>query len=239
MYLRSKEMFAAVFILSFVIITSSFVSTAILLNEFNPTNKITGAAVLETKTEENTTKVVESFFKEEKKPDYSIKIAEVNDSLGLCNTTQASEWITGNCSTSEKRFVLQLLVENTGDSRIIDLRNSFYCYDTDSSGFWSILGSASEGAIYEQKINEQPRVSVFEPKNRFIYKLNAERKDIKNEKVTCDVRFYSSETPIQLKKRIFLNFSEIKEETPFDNKKYLNNIVSSVDRRDFRKAAYG
>ena len=236
---RSKEGLTAVFILSFVIITSSFVSTAILLNELHPSNKLTGLAILDTKTEENTTTVAESFLKEEKKPDYSIIISEVNDSLGLCNITQSSEWITGNCSTSNKRFILQLLVENVGDYRILDLKNSFYCYDTDKTGFWSLLGSASEGAIYEQKINEQPRVAVFEPNNEFIYKLNAERKEIKNEKVNCDVRFYSSETPIQLKKRIFLNFSQIKEEIPFDSKAYLNSIIYSVNRGDFRKATYG
>lgn len=236
---KSKGGLTAVFILSFVIITSSFVSTAILLNELHPTNKITGAAVLETKPVENTTNLVKELFKEEKKPDYLLAISEVNDSLGLCNITQSSEWITGNCSTSDKRFILQLLVENVGDYRILDLKNSFYCYDTDKSGFWNILGSASEGTIYDQKLNEQPRVAVFEPNNEFIYKLNAERKEIKNEKVNCDVRFYSSETPIQLKKRIFLNFSQIKEEIPFDSKTYLNSIVHSLDRRDFRKFSNG
>ncbi len=236
---RSKEGLTAVFILSFVIITSSFVSTAILLNELHPTNKITGAAVLETKTEENTTNLVKELFKEEKKSDYSLAISDVNDTLSLCNITQGEEWITGNCSSSEKRFILQLLVENIGEYRIMDLKNSFYCYDSDKSGFWSILGSASEGTIYDQKLNEQPRVAVFEPNNEFIYKLNAERKDIKNEKVTCDVRFFSSETPIQLKKRIFLNFSQIRKEVPFDSKTYLNNIVYSVDRRNLRKASYG
>ena len=232
---KSKEGMTGIFILSFVIIISSFVSTAIILNELHPSNKITGLAVADVIQKENTTELVQDLFKEEKKPDFEVSVIEVNDSLGLCNITKSDEWITGNCSSADSRFVLQLLVENTGERRISNLKESFFCYDSDKTGFWSLFGHSSEGTIYDQRLNEEPYVAIFEPKNSFIFKLNAERKDIKEEKVNCDVRFFSSETPVQIKKRIFLNFTEIIEETPFDSKTYLNNIVNSIDRNDFRR----
>ena len=232
---KSKEGMTSVFIISFVIIISSFVSTAIILNELHPSNKITGFAVANVNAQENKTELVQEFFKEEKKPDFEVSIVEVNDSLGLCNLTKSEEWITGNCSGSSQRFILQLLVENTGEKRISGLKNNFYCYDSDKTGFWSLFGSSSEGTIYDQKLNQEPYVAIFEPKNTFIFKLNAERKDIKEDKVSCDVRFFSSETPVQIKKRIFLNFTKVIEEEPFDSKTYLNNIINSIDRSDLRR----
>ena len=240
---KSKEVMTATFILSFVIVISSFASTAIILNELHPSNQITGFAVADVNVQkENTTQLVQELFKEEKpveKPDFEVSITEVNDSLGLCNITQSNEWITGNCSEADSRFILQLLVENTGKNRISDLKNSFFCYASDKTGFWSIFGGSSEGTIYDQKLNEQPYVSIFEPKNSFIFKLNAERKDIKEERVDCDVRFFSSETPVQIKKRIFLNFTQIEEETPFDSKTYLNNIINSVNRKELKRLNNG
>lgn len=232
---KSKEGMTSVFIISFVIIISSFVSTAIILNELHPSNKITGFAVANVNAQENKTELVQEFFKEEKKPDFEVSVVEVNDSLGLCNITKNDEWITGNCSKANSRFILQLLVENTGEGRISNLKESFYCYDSDKTGFWSLFGSSSEGTIYDQKLNQEPYVAIFEPKNTFIFKLNAERKDIKEDKVSCDVRFFSSDTPVQIKKRIFLNFTKIIEEEPFDSKTYLNNIVNSIDRNDLRR----
>ena len=232
---KSKEGMTSVFIISFVIIISSFVSTAIILNELHPSNKITGFAVANVNAQENKTELVQEFFKEEKKPDFEVSIVEVNDSLGLCNLTKSDEWITGNCSQANSRFILQLLVKNTGEKRISNLKESFYCYDSDKTGFWSLFGSSSEGTIYDQKLNQEPYVAIFEPKNTFIFKLNAERKDIKEDKVSCDVRFFSSETPVQIKKRIFLNFTQIIEEEPFDSKTYLNNIINSIDRSDLRR----
>lgn len=236
---KSKEVMTATFILSFVIIISSFISTAVLLNEIHPSNKITGLAVLDTNIKENTTELVQELFKEPEKPALEISIIEVNDSLGLCNITKSDEWITGNCSQSDERFILQLLVKNTGEKRISDLKESFYCYDSDKTGFWSLFGASSEGTIYDQNLNEQPYVAIFEPKNSFIFKINAERKDIKENQVNCDVRFFSSETPVQIKKRIFLNFTQIKEESIFDSKNYLNSIVNSVDRQDLKRLNYG
>ena len=232
---KSKEGMAGIFIISFVIIISSFISTAVILNELHPSNKITGLAVAELNIQkENTTELVQELFKEEKQ-DFEVSIVEINDSLGLCNITQREEWITGNCSSADSRFILQLLVENTGEKRISSLKESFYCYDSDKTGFWSLFGSSSEGTIYDQKINEDPYVAIFEPKNSFIFKLNAERKDIKDDKVSCDIRFFSSETPVQIKKRIFLNFTKITEEEQFDSKTYLNNLINSIDRNDFRR----
>lgn len=229
----------ATFIICLTIITSIFVSTTIILNFLDETksNKLTGFATADFNAREE---AVEEFFEEEIISKYKLEIVEINESNGLCEIESLGELFRGTCKKPEERFILQLLVKNTGDLRIEYLKNSFYCYKTDKSGFWSILGGASEGAIYDQILNQDPYVAVLDVGDSFIYKLNANPNDVKEE-VNCDLRFYSIHSPLQLKRRIYLNLTkEVDFVEPGDaDKNYLNSIIQSINHRDLRKLTDG
>lgn len=237
--MERKEVMTATFIICLTIITSIFISTAIILNFLDDKsgNKLTGFAVADLNLKEE---AIEEFFEKEIVSKYKLEIIEINESKDLCEIEILGELIRGICEKPKERFILQFLVKNTGDLRIEDLKNSFYCYKTDKSGFWSLLGDASEGAIYDQILNQDPYVAVLGVGDSFIYKLSANPKDVKEE-INCDLRFYSIHSPLQLKRRLYLNLTkEIASIDPGEaDKNYLNSIIQSINHRDLRKLTNG
>jgi len=237
MLIEKKDLAKATFIVCFVLVISVFAATSIVLNYLDESgNLVTGNAVVETSTEEKNEEVFVKGLFEQK---YALDIVEANDSLGWCNLTESVGDFAGICLKPTGRFTLQMLVKNTGEYRIDELRESFQCDDNE---FWSFLGDASSGTIYDQEINKDPHIAVIEPGNSFVYKIIGDSEDIKGDYLVCQVSFFSKETPILIKKKIFLQFPHIdflEDDKAEEDKSYLNKIVSSIDRNDLRRLTYG